>query len=304
MSAINRSKHSRCRTFFLYLLFMQMLMQFVFSLLLVGSLFATFSVFIAAYFDDADSDTNDVTNKTLFFQRLYWWILFIFTIFSITKPLEKSRVIYTLIVIVFGVLILMSFGLGALYIYNEAQGKIAGAIIAGITLLVFILPAILNCGNYNIFRYFFGIIALLFLSPMYVNIFITYSIANLQDVSWGNRGSGVTHKHENTKRNLEQFRAGYLILWVFANWAYGYIIVYLTQNVGGSQKFFIYILSGVVVLAVLAKLICAIMYKIWMASQRCMVKSKNKANRNNLESVESDENVEPVVSEENNENEI
>lgn len=76
---------------------------------------------------------------------------------------------------------------------------------------------------------------------MYINIIIIYSIANLHDVSWGNRETSEKKggKVTNTETNLEQFRSIYLILWLFLNACYGYGITYITQT---GQMWFMYIL--------------------------------------------------------------
>lgn len=52
--------------------------------------------------------------------------------------------------------------------------------------------------------------------PMYINIVIIYSIANLHDISWGNRET-TDSKGEETKRNLEVFRAKSFLLFTLVN---------------------------------------------------------------------------------------
>lgn len=60
-------------------------------------------------------------------------------------------------------------------------------------------------------------------------------MANLHDISWGNRATD-DKKGEETRKNLEQFRATYLIVWIALNAVYGYAIIYLTTS---SQEYFI-----------------------------------------------------------------
>ena len=91
----------------------------------------------------------------------------------------------------------------------------------------------------SLWKYFLGVIVLIFLSPTYINIIIIYSMANLHDVSWGNRATD-DKKGEETRKNLEQFRASYLIVWIFINAVYGYLIVYIERS---GQKYFILALS-------------------------------------------------------------
>ncbi len=54
-------------------------------------------------------------------------------------------------------------------------------------------------------------------------------MANLHDVSWGNRATDESNGEE-TKRALEQFRALYLIVWIGVNAVYGYSIIYITDT--------------------------------------------------------------------------
>ena len=68
-------------------------------------------------------------------------------------------------------------------------------------------------------------------------------MANLHDVSWGNRATDEK-KGEITRKNLEQFRALYLIVWVTINAIYGYAIIYISRE---SQRTFILILTVIIV---------------------------------------------------------
>ena len=86
-----------------------MTISFVFSLLLVGSLFATFSIFIRSFFNEDDCDKFGGAKA---FETAYLGILFVFTLMSITKPIEKSQTAYTFMVIIFGLFIFISIGFG------------------------------------------------------------------------------------------------------------------------------------------------------------------------------------------------
>lgn len=64
-------------------------------------------------------------------------------------------------------------------------------------------------------------------------------MANLHDISWGNRVTD-DKRGEETRKNLEQFRALYLIVWIFINAVYGYAIIYITRE---GQEFYILVLT-------------------------------------------------------------
>jgi hypothetical protein len=76
-----------------------MLINFIFTLTLVGSLFASFSIFIRAFFDDEECDDFGGARA---FEVAYLALLFVFILMAITKPISKSGWIYSLFVVIFG----------------------------------------------------------------------------------------------------------------------------------------------------------------------------------------------------------
>ena len=83
--------------FFVYIC---MILNSLFTILLVGMLFSTFSIFIRTYF--AIGDWSQI-NAASVFEFWYLALLFVFILISNTKPLENSQIPYTIIVILFSV---------------------------------------------------------------------------------------------------------------------------------------------------------------------------------------------------------
>lgn len=54
----------------------------------------------------------------------------------------------------------------------------------------YFLPALANLRKIRLVYYIPAILAGLFLTPTYFNLFTLYSMINLHDVSWGNREGG------------------------------------------------------------------------------------------------------------------
>ena len=135
--------------------------------------------------------------------------------------------------------------------------------------------------NTNFCKYWVGVLILLLLSPLYINIFIIYSMCNLHDISWEDRGSQSNIANRN-RDTLEQFRTIYLILWISCNTVYGY-----TMTSFGSTVESIYILSitGLVSLIVIIKIICSIIHVIY----DCFSRLKGKKTDVNLESENNDD---------------
>jgi len=281
LNLITRSDHSCCRKFSLMLLYAYMIINFVFSLLLVGSLFASFSIFIRAFFKGENCDEFGGAKA---FETAYLGLLFVFILMSITKPIEKSNTAYTTLVIIFGTFIFVSIGFGFKYFWEESKNTIVGYLLLFSLLGSYLVPPILNCTRMSVWKYFLGIPILIFLSPMYINIFIIYSMANLHDISWGNRETN-SQKSLDTKRNLEQFRALYLIVWIALNAIYGYTIIYITRE---GQRFYILILTIIVTSNVLIKLIFAITHFFFHNCAKCYKKLSRGKKRRNKEADEDE----------------
>ena len=195
---------------------------------------------------------------------------------SITKPISQSGRIYSLFVVIFGIFAFISIGFGVKYFLENTENLYVAILLAVTLFGSYLLPPIFNFNRMNLWKYFTGIIILIFLSPTYINIIIIYSMANLHDVSWGNRATD-DNKGETTKRNLEQFRALYLIVWIGLNAVYGYSIIYITNT---GQKVYIMILTVLVSANVLLKLTAAMIYVLYEGYTRCTVRIKMQKKKN------------------------
>ena len=167
-------------------------------------------------------------------------------------------------------------------------------------LLIYLVPFILRPIDFleNFKGYTVGLISYLILIPMFANIFSIYSMANLHDISWGNRPTtGTTgteafsvdvNQQKVTEINYKAYRANFLFLWCCANGAYFVVILRLGQsgdpndvNNGDFSVLdgFSMYLAGVVIF----RFIFAFMYVIkWQC--RYLHSKKYKINEYNLES--------------------
>ena len=62
-----------------------------------------------------------------------------------------------------------------------------------IVLLLYVVPFVLRPLDFarNFFKYTLGLLCYLMMLPMFMNVFQIYAMANLHDVSWGNRPSST-----------------------------------------------------------------------------------------------------------------
>ena len=93
-----------------------MILSQIFTFLLIGTLYATFSIFIKSYFEGDDDSTNKYFADLFVFAYLI--LIFSFIIISITKPIETSRCTFTSLTVIFGIYVFVSFGLGLRYFYD------------------------------------------------------------------------------------------------------------------------------------------------------------------------------------------
>ena len=142
LNMIARSGHSWQRKTCLFILYLYMMLNFVFSLVLVGSLYASFSIFIRAYFD---TEACDEFGGARAFETAYLALLFVFILMAITKPINQSGWIYTIFVIIFGIFIFISIGVGMKYFYEESDNNLIVVLLLATTLLgSYVLPPLLN----------------------------------------------------------------------------------------------------------------------------------------------------------------
>lgn len=239
INMITRSRHTCWRKFFLGILYFHMVFNFIFSLVLVGSLYSSFLIFARSISDEENSTCTDWTVSRIF-QICYITLLFIFTLMSITKPIEKSGTTFTLLVILFGILIYTCFGLGLYFFLQEEFNQYFLVLLIMTSIGYYIVPFCIHFWSIkHKIKYIMAIPILIFLSPMYINIIMIYSISNLQDISWGSRATDDTSM-DDTRKNLEQFRSISLVIWVSINSAYGYGTQYLE---GKYNYYFILILT-------------------------------------------------------------
>ena len=122
-----------------------MVCNLLFSLCLVGSLLATFFIFIRTFFDEGCKEFGGARA----FETTYIGLLFIFILMSITKPIEKSSFAYTSIVLIFGIFIFVSIGFGINYFWKETENLIVAYAIIVMLVGSYLLPIVLNFTNIN-----------------------------------------------------------------------------------------------------------------------------------------------------------
>lgn len=128
-------------------LYLYMLLNFTFSIFLVGSLFASFSIFIRSFFEDESCDNFGYARG---FEYAYLALLFVFILMSVTKPITKSGWIYSIFVVIFGIFIYISLGLAFRYFWLNQRNQFVGYLLIVTLIGSYFLPIILNFHRMNV----------------------------------------------------------------------------------------------------------------------------------------------------------
>lgn len=119
-----------------------------FSLLLVGSLYATFTIFVREFSSNlgwGDNENTSVTHPSKISEYLYLAIIFVFILMAVTKPLDTSHTAYTVIVLIFGVFIYATIGFSFNYFLESGIRQATGLILVIVLTLSYLIPYGLNC---------------------------------------------------------------------------------------------------------------------------------------------------------------
>lgn len=195
---------------------------------------------------DKNDDTCNNWTLARIFDVVYVALVYIFFIMSLTKPIEKATYTTSLLISLFCSLIAVSFIFGLLYFLGDELNDFSMGMIGLSIFCVYLMPILIRLFYANWFKYLGSVIKyiiaaplLLLLSPFYNNILLIFAISNVHDISWGRRTTNEKVSDE-TKKNLEQFRAFSLIVWISINTLYAYGSLYLEQQ---GQDYYIFCIA-------------------------------------------------------------
>lgn len=161
---------------------------------------------------------------------------------------------------------------------------------------VYIIPLFLHMKTLSVADFLKGIVYLLFMTPTYINIMAVYAVSNIHDVSWGSRPAGavssaVSKKEANMSAEYQDFRSRFLIIWIVANNAAGFIVVVLSR---GDQNFYLFLIGAVLFTTIGIKFFFSVlhvlmsMYSDW-ALGSFMKKSEKKGKEYKIKEYNSPE---------------
>ena len=215
MISCRRTNHGCIRSLGMFIFLLYQSTLFLLQLFIVGAMFAAIYAFFNQVFASIFANNENLQqiyySGTLMNAFVYTYIMLLAMclILSLALPLDRAKPCFVIAVTVFGAITIaaivgMVFYLAAAGFYPEhlifdkstwqwvPQGDyhFSWLVLAGVIMLaVYIVPFVLRPIDFleNFRGYVLGLLSYLILIPMFTNIFSIYAMANLHDISWGNR---------------------------------------------------------------------------------------------------------------------
>ena len=268
MVSCKRAKHGCIRKIGILTFLFYQVTLFALQFFIVGAMFAAIYAFFNQVF--ASIFATNVHFQQLYyggalmnaFVYVYIMLLAMCLIISLALPLDRAKPCFVIALTIFGAITIMAivgmvFYLSAAGFYPEHMIRNPGTwiwegqgdhhfswlVLAGVIMLaIYVVPFLLRPVDFleNFKGYTVGLISYLILIPMFTNIFSIYSMANLHDISWGNRPTTASSGTEafsakadvqkETQINYKAYRANFLFLWFCANGLYFVVVLELGQS--------------------------------------------------------------------------
>ena len=272
-----RSKSSFLRNTYFMILYMYMILQMLLSLVLVGSFYGSFSIFLRAILPS--DNCLSITRTANVLENIYLVFLFMIIIMSTTVNVDWAETGFRICSAVMGLFTLLMVAWSIAYAFQATLASVS-VIFLALYALSYALPLIMNISHLKVWDFLKGVGYSIYLAPTYINIFTIYAISNIHDVTWGSRPSvqnpafkAIEDKKQITYKN---YRSNFLVIWLIVNVIVGFIIVYMSRN----GQYVIMLIIGIFLMIVLClKLVFSILH--WMVSKN------NKRNADNLKRTKS-----------------
>lgn len=281
---INTSGHDRKTKILFKLLMIYYSLASLFSWLLVGSLYYSFTLSIEEL---AKSKLFDNPCAVEFFTQpilfLYTGMLLIALICSFSvKPRKVENLFWWMSVILSSltsfniILILWNFinRDDQIFIYGQNYFLVVKNLMIISIPGSFALLILLSCLNSpkESLKFIYGVPSYFFVMGIYFNVFTIYAISNTHDCSWGNRPDKLTAEESQLVFKYKNERTRWVLVWLFSNLLFTRICVYLGLNSNSSGLIFLLVLSGLVVFTTTLKFLIALFYLI----SECIAKGRKK----------------------------
>ena len=155
------------RIMFLLIYFLYMVINMLLSFVLVGSLYASFSIFVRAALPN--SDCFNVTKSANILENFYLMWLFFTIMLSTTVNIVWAESFFRTTSVVMGVLTLWIVCF-TIYYWLSGKVKLESMIFLGVILLSYLIPLITNFNRIKLGSFLKGVVYVIYMTPTYINI--------------------------------------------------------------------------------------------------------------------------------------
>ena len=217
MISCGRNNHPWYRQALMILFMVYLITLYLLQFFTLGAMFASIIIFFEQFFvtvfkaagNEWATEFYESGVPMAVFTAVYMFCLFLSMFIAISLPIDRAMPYYRTIGCIFSIIILTALAGICFFLaqtgfyppekeldpedkewhetgeYHFSWLTLAGVIMLSVYLLPFLMRPVDFIQNFG--KYVMGLIAYLFLLPMFTNIFQTYAMCNLHDVSWGNR---------------------------------------------------------------------------------------------------------------------
>ena len=234
---ICHSKHNSLRKCCFSFQMVYYMTNVIFSWFIVGSFTMAVQIAIQVHFESLTNTILMWIGKGLFL--IYISLLMLLVMISLSVKPSRVEKLFKIVVAALAIFELYIISVAMWYVISNEQSLVSKGI--GLTAVGFGLIVVLNCQMLTVAS---GALHYILLIPTYINIFMIYSICNVHDCTWGNRPDALNTDEKDRLEEFEEFRARWVVIWVFCNSLFVYVVSSASQNVSTNTYYYFLGLSG------------------------------------------------------------
>jgi cellulose synthase/poly-beta-1,6-N-acetylglucosamine synthase-like glycosyltransferase len=260
---ILNSNHSCYRKTALCLFMTYYVVSALFSWILVGAFYVSFSISLKRNLQETNNDLNKLNKFSTPIIMFYVSTLIAMVVISLSVKPEKVKHFLNILSFIYGLYTILTIIMTLRFIFRDGlqitdiQENISILMLVTIIILSFLVLS-QKCFK-PLCVILKGVFQFFFLSGTYVNMFLIYSICNIHDVSWGNRPGGESAS-ELQAAHYESQRITWLIIWIISNGLFSYFFNWVSGGQDESARQFIIYFAWTTFGVIFVKILGGLLY--------------------------------------------
>ena len=274
---ILKSDHSKRRKFFFSLLMIYNAVYALFTWLQVSILYLSFSISLKRTLDESSNDMNKLNKISTPLIMLYVSSLIAIMISSFSVKPDKIKHFLLYIATVFCLYTYLTLLLTLKFLFSkhkmaDIESTNSQSVYAMITIIAFAIIALLKHPIDSFWKVLKGIFAYFCMTGSYSNIFLINAIANIHDVTWGNRLSNED-LNDNQLSSYEAQRITWVIIWIISNSLFSAFFNWTDGQDDHNASLYFNILTWIIFFLIFFKIFGGVIYFYCIA--RCGCRKSN-----------------------------